>query len=490
MVTVVFSFARKTSKGQPGGLATLGPGGKILTSQLPGGVTNGLATLDTNGRVPASQLPFSAPDFPAAGLAASLARQQTAVIQLLSDSTGVGTTSWFGRIGTLLGAKYPAYNVLHRAWNAATQWYDAPTSLQSGPSGDSRITFAGSGAMRWSAAAITGDLDVRVRVLPTSWASGAVQVLAGRWASTGNQRSWWFGLSLAGSPVMTWTTDGASGTQVQVASSVNATAFAASLAAGQPGWLRVTLDVDNGASGNDVKFYTSTDGATWTQLGTTRTTAGVTSVFAGTAQYQIGALDTTVGSTFAGSMYWAEIRDTIDGVSLVPPLPATWDYATNASANTTVRAGSPTLLLVNGSEVGQTVAYWDNSTRRPRALSAHRQDLILMSSGHNEDFTFLPNFVTSFDTWATNVKTLHPFAPMVAVSQNPQQSPRSVNQIQAHAARGAGLMGWAKSRAGVYGIDAYAAFTDLATQVQSDGVHPTATGAQAEADYVLARLGL
>jgi hypothetical protein len=49
-----------------------------------------------------------------------------------------------------------------------------------------------------------------------------------------------------------------------------------------------TLDVDNGAGGHDIKFWTSTDGTTWTQLGATVTTAGTTSVYSGTAELWFG----------------------------------------------------------------------------------------------------------------------------------------------------------------------------------------------------------
>ena len=42
-------------------------------------------------------------------------------------------------------------------------------------------------------------------------------------------------------------------------------------------WLRVTLSVNNGSSGNTTTFYTSSDGITWTQLGNTIINSGITS---------------------------------------------------------------------------------------------------------------------------------------------------------------------------------------------------------------------
>jgi len=83
-------------------------------------------------------------------------------------------------------------------------------------------------------------------------------------------------------------------------------------------WVRVTRDVDNGASGNDTKFYTSADGLIWTQLGATVTNAGVTTINANVASVSI----TTIGSLRAsggfaypvnGTIFRAQVLDGIDG---------------------------------------------------------------------------------------------------------------------------------------------------------------------------------
>jgi hypothetical protein len=80
--------------------------------------------------------------------------------------------------------------------------------------------------------------------------------------------------------------------------------------------VRVTLDVDNGASGNDARFFTSVDGVSWTQLGATVTTAGVTSIFNSTTNVKVGS--TFLGGTFtAGKMYRAQIFNGIDGTKVL-----------------------------------------------------------------------------------------------------------------------------------------------------------------------------
>jgi hypothetical protein len=81
-------------------------------------------------------------------------------------------------------------------------------------------------------------------------------------------------------------------------------------------WIKYTLDVDNGAGGHDVKFYTAADQATepttWTQLGSTVTTAGTTSVWPGTAGLIIGGRSATT-QVFNGSLARVIIRNGIGG---------------------------------------------------------------------------------------------------------------------------------------------------------------------------------
>lgn len=72
-----------------------------------------------------------------------------------------------------------------------------------------------------------------------------------------------------------WWDDG--GTQRQAQSTTTIPA-ATSYTDGSRFWIRATLDVDNGSGGNDVKFYTSADGETWDQLGTTVTQAFTTTI--------------------------------------------------------------------------------------------------------------------------------------------------------------------------------------------------------------------
>jgi hypothetical protein len=165
--------------------------------------------------------------------------------------------------------------------------------------------------------AIAGDIDVRVLAAADDWTPSGNRTFVSQWQGIGSDRAWAFQLtptrlqllwSVAGTTVITKTsTVTPGGTD------------------GQPLWCRFTLDVDNGAAGNDLKFYTSADpittepeSVTWAQLGTTVTTAGVTSIHDSAWAVTMGALvdDTNV---FQGRVYYAEVRNGIGGTIVANP---------------------------------------------------------------------------------------------------------------------------------------------------------------------------
>jgi len=154
---------------------------------------------------------------------------------------------------------------------------------------------------------ITGDIDLRVQVALDDWTPSASQTLLSKLNTS--QFSYQIILNTSGTISFRWSTDGT--TLLTSTSSV-----APTVADGAVLWVRATMDVDNGASGNTVTFFTSNNGTTWTQLGTTIVTAGVTSIYSGTAVVEIGAH--FVGSnTVAGKIYRAQILNGIGGTTVL-----------------------------------------------------------------------------------------------------------------------------------------------------------------------------
>jgi hypothetical protein len=155
---------------------------------------------------------------------------------------------------------------------------------------------------------ITGDIDIRVRVAMDDWTPATFVMLFGKY--TANQRSYGFLLSTSGVFRFVWTTNGS--TEIFRDSTV-----ATGLLDGSIKWVRVTLDVDNGASGHDVRFFLSDDGSAWTQLGSTITTAGTTSIYSGTSPAGVGD-GSGVGSVNpAGKFYRAQVLNGIGGTTVL-----------------------------------------------------------------------------------------------------------------------------------------------------------------------------
>src|SRR5690606_27204431 len=125
---------------------------------------------------------------------------------------------------------------------------------------------------------ITGDIDIRVRVALDDWSPVGNNTLIAKYTNGGAPRSLIFRVAGAtGRLDFIWTEDGS--TPKQETSSV-----APTVSDGDFLWLRVTMDVDNGAGDAEVKFWTSADATndpdavSWTQLGTTQLVGATTSI--------------------------------------------------------------------------------------------------------------------------------------------------------------------------------------------------------------------
>lgn len=190
---------------------------------------------------------------------------------------------------------------------------------------------------------ITGDIDLRCKVALDDWTPGTLGLLISKYGAAGN-RSYQFYVNTTGTLEIAWTADGT--TALTSTSTV-----APTVTDGSTLWVRATLDVDNGASGNDTIFYTSTDGTNWTQLGTTITKAGTTSIYSGTAQLAVGAnSQSTLTQTSRGKFFRAQVLNGIGGTvafdanfesSITSLLQTTFtESSTNAATVTINRSGT------------------------------------------------------------------------------------------------------------------------------------------------------
>lgn len=209
-------------------------------------------------------------------------------------------------------------------YDNALSIYDTDGTELATPVEGYKATFAGAGTRSYDTTDITSDIDIRCKASLNDWTPSARQTLVAKYQPTGNQRSWRFQVISAteGTPGclrLYWSNNGSA---ALLATSTAATG----ISDGAVKWCRVTLDVNNGAAGNDVKFYLSDDGVNWTQLGSTVTQAFTTSIFDSTALYQIGAGDgAALGQPLSGVIYGAQVISGLaGGSSIVPFDPSEW----------------------------------------------------------------------------------------------------------------------------------------------------------------------
>jgi hypothetical protein len=117
------------------------------------------------------------------------------------------------------------------------------------------------------------------------------------------------------------------------------------------------MDVDNGSSERVHKYYTSDDGVSWTQLGTTITTAGTTSIFNSTSPLEIGSVSSGSVQLLNGTVYRTIIQsafDTADNTTSVvfdadfdaqAPKTRSFQESSSNAATVTINGTNPTVTI-------------------------------------------------------------------------------------------------------------------------------------------------
>lgn len=196
---------------------------------------------------------------------------------------------------------------------------------------------------------VTGDIDIRCKVALDDWTPASTMVVLAKRHDATNQRS--YGLSVTATTGTLGFQSSSAGTSLTV--DVVSTA-ATGVADGATKWVRATLDVDNGAAGKTVTFYTSSDydpasnTGTWTQLGTPVTSATTTSIFNSTARLTVGARsDDGSAGMLAGNVYYAEVRNGINGTVV-----ASADFARPSGTTSFYDAQSNAWTVAGGTFAG------------------------------------------------------------------------------------------------------------------------------------------
>lgn len=186
---------------------------------------------------------------------------------------------------------------------------------------------------------ITGDIDLRADVSLADWTPGTNQGLIGKFVTTGDERSYLLRITTGGNIQMVWTVDGTMGTQISATSTIAVPATNTERVA-----VRATLDVDNGAAGRTITFYTApTIAGPWVQLGAAVTTAGVTSIFSSNSALIAGAWGTGASEPMTGTLHAIEVRSGIDGTVVANP-----DFVAESPGTTSFEDGVGLTWTLNG----------------------------------------------------------------------------------------------------------------------------------------------
>lgn len=421
---------------------------------------------------------------------------------VFGDSTADTSAEWFYRMGLLASTGIAKnHSVAYRAWNDSSQQFSPGSSsyISTGPLGR-RYVLSGSQStahrieLTDSAKLHTpGDLDIRALVNLNGGTFSAAFSVVSKYGGAG-QRSWRFEVTTGNNLFLDHTADGT--TQITRSSSValSGTQLTDDI------WIRVTLDVNNGSGGNEAKFYTSTDGSNWTQLGTTSTIASTTSVFDSTTSLQFmgrgGSPISSIGKDVR--FYEAQVFGSLDGTNLmawidagsVPPRTSATssvyyddmgNVGTITYASSTV-VGSPRLCLFSASVGGQTLSYSYDAARFVMQ-SGGALNVAFINYSHNETTTVA--YRTPLKALTDLIVAKNPMCAIVGVLQNKRISPATY--IEEHEIR-IGVMAQYMAEIGGDVLDFFGIVN--AADMKADGVHPDDANASVMAKMAAAAYGL
>lgn len=152
---------------------------------------------------------------------------------------------------------------------------------------------------------ITGDIEIIAYVLADDYTPGTINTICAKWITTGNQRSYLLQILTNGILAISTSVAGTAGTIIVTGSTI-----APGFTNGVGYWVKINVDVDNGAGGNTVTFSTSTNPANtavasiaWEALGSPVINAGTTSIFDSTSGLEIGSHSSGTAAIFDGKIY-------------------------------------------------------------------------------------------------------------------------------------------------------------------------------------------
>lgn len=414
---------------------------------------------------------YSNPSTPLVGVLR--AGRVSAALTILSDSTDMQVTDWGPLIAQMAAVKYPAYTIDQMWWDEVNDaWLDS-TTVATGAQGSRYLVSTGGHDtcvfLNSIVPSITGDLTLDLDFAPDSWNSGATQSWYNKMSSIAGNFCFRFQINSSGGIQFNWSADG---TNLHTISTISP-----NFVDGTRHWIRITMDVDNGSSGSTGTFYTSSDGVTWTMLGTPQVSSGTTSFFASNANWELFGWGGSIENC-PGKIYHVRAKAGIAGQNKLPQEVEYWYSGTNEIGGIIGFGGSPTLTIENGGYSGATIDTWDDPTRIAKALIWPYAPILVVSLGHNEG-SFGSYYTGRLDSLLTAIRTRYANAGVIMIGQNPRVKVAGQNYTWQFDTRNPELWGWCEKNSCLF-LNVYQAFFDdgrpLSVLVDTDGIHPTPAG--------------
>jgi len=241
-----------------------------------------------------------------------------------------------------------------------------------------------------AALSITGDIDIKAKVAMADWTPSEVKYIVGKWGSA-STRSYSLGIGTDGKIRLFWSTDGSN------SNSADST-VATGITDGATKWVRATLDVNDGAGNRVAKFYTSDDGSSWTQLGTTVTVGITITIFDSTSAVEVGTNNTgSATGALIGTVYRTIIQSAYDTANNTSSLVFDADFSTQTA---------DALAFTESSSNAATVTI--NTTRYSYGVPGLGWTATAVASGplNSDRFnTFVVTKALTVDMWGTESTT-------------------------------------------------------------------------------------
>lgn len=314
---------------------------------------------------------------------ASTMNARTFVFDPTLGKTG-GWTAYSAGFGPMLEWRRPGASTLQLACSVGTQ--KRVMQLNQNADRDSWLSdylncTGASGSYAWApdsaGTSIVGDIDLRVQCALTNWTPAAVHALLAKWDGT-TQLSYNLYVDTAGKLNLVWSANGTA--TVGATSSV-----ATGITNGTVKWVRATLAV---ANPYQVKFYTSDDGVTWTQLGTTVNGGAGTSIFDSTARVTVGAQGNLGDAAMStGKFYQARVLSGIAGTAKANPdftsvQPTVASFADSVGPNTFTIVAPAALSGASRDVASYYKTRWFDANNSSVLKRFRRPDIIL-----DDDYT-------------------------------------------------------------------------------------------------------